>query len=86
MMLSIFSCVCWPPECLLWSNDCSLPIFSLACFLILSCMSCLYILEITPSSVASFETIFFHSEGCLFTLFTVSFDVHELTFNQILTP
>ena len=30
-------------------------------FLILSCMSCLYILEINPFSVVSFDTIFSHS-------------------------
>ena len=35
-------------------------------FLILSCMSCLYILEINPLSVASFANIFSHSEGFLF--------------------
>ena len=34
-------------------------------FFILSCMSCLYILEINPLSVASFANIFSHSEGCL---------------------
>ena len=39
-------------------------------FLILSCMSCLYILEINPLSVASFAVIFSHSEGCLFILFS----------------
>ena len=33
-------------------------------FLVLSCMSCLYILEIIPLSVVSFATIFSHSEGC----------------------
>ena len=33
-------------------------------FLILSCMSCLYILEINPLSVPSFANIFSHSEGC----------------------
>ena len=37
-------------------------------FLILSCMSCLYILEINPLPVVSFAIIFSHSEGCLFTL------------------
>ena len=37
-------------------------------FLILSCMSTLYILEI-PLSVASFANIFSHSERCLFILF-----------------
>ena len=33
-------------------------------FLVLSCMSCLYILEINPLSVVSFPIIFSHSEGC----------------------
>ena len=41
--------------------------------LILSCMSCLYILEINPLSVASFAIIFSHSEGFLLILFIVSF-------------
>ena len=35
-------------------------------FLALSCMSCLYILEINPLSVVSFAIIFSHPEGCLF--------------------
>ena len=47
-------------------------------FLVLSCLSYLYILEIDPLSVASFATIFSHSEGCLFTLFIVSFAVQKL--------
>ena len=47
-------------------------------FLILSCMSCLYILEINPLSVASFAIIFSHSEGCLFTLLIVSFIMKKL--------
>ena len=38
-------------------------------FLILSCMSCLYILEIYPLSVVSFANIFFHSEGCYYPSF-----------------
>ena len=42
-------------------------------FLVLCCMSCLYILEINSLSVASFAIIFFHSEGCLFMLLIVSF-------------
>ena len=41
-------------------------------FLILSCMSCVYILEINPLSVDLFANIFSHSEGCLFVLFVVS--------------
>ena len=35
-------------------------------FLELSCISCLYIFEISCLSVASFAIIFSHSEGCLF--------------------
>ena len=41
-------------------------------------MSCLYILEINPLSVASFTNIFSHSEECLFLLFMVSFAVQKL--------
>ena len=41
-------------------------------------MSCLYILEINPLSLASFANIFFHSKGCLFVLFMVSFAVQKL--------
>jgi len=47
-------------------------------FLVLSCMNCLYILEINPLSVVSFAIIFSHSEGCLFTLLIVSFAVQKL--------
>ena len=47
-------------------------------FLVLSCMSCLYILEINPLSVVSFAIIFSHSEGCLFTLLIVFFVVQKL--------
>ena len=47
-------------------------------FLVLSCMSCLYILEINHLSVVSFAIIFSHSEGCLFTLLIVSFAVQKL--------
>ena len=46
-------------------------------FLLLSCMSCLYILEINPLSVVSFAIIFSHSEGCLFTLLILSFGVQR---------
>ena len=38
----------------------------------------LYIFEISYLSVASFASIFSHSEGCLFTLLIVSFDVQKL--------
>ena len=40
--------------------------------LLLSCMSCLYTLEIKSLMVASFANIFPRSVGCLFVLFMVS--------------
>ena len=46
--------------------------------LVLSCISCLHILEINYLSVVSFAIIFSHSEGCLFTLLIVSFIVQKL--------
>ena len=47
-------------------------------YLLLSCMSCSYILEIKPLSVASFANIFSLSVGCLFVLFMISFAVQKL--------
>ena len=46
--------------------------------LILSCISCSYILEINPLSVVSFENILSHAEGCLFVLFMAFFTVQKL--------
>ena len=46
-------------------------------FLVLSCMSCFYILEINLLSVVSFAIIFSHPKGCLFILFIVSFAVQK---------
>ena len=46
--------------------------------LVLSYMSCLYILEINPLPVVSFAIIFSHSEGYLFILLIVSFPVKKL--------
>ena len=49
------------------------------CFLlVLSCMSWLYILEINSLSVVSLAIIFSHSEGCLFSVFVISFVVQNL--------
>ena len=53
-------------------------LIGLFAFLVLSCISCLYILEINPLSVVSFAIIFSHSEGCLFTLLIVFFAVQKL--------
>ena len=81
-MLSIFSCASWPSVCLLWRNVYLglLPIFYVVVwvFLILSCMSCLCILEINPLSVASFANIFSQSVSCLFALFMVSFALPKI--------
>ena len=53
-------------------------LIGLSVFLVLSCMSCLYILEINHLSAVSFAIIVSHSEGCLFTLLIVSFAVQKL--------
>ena len=47
-------------------------------FLVLSYMSCLYILKINYLSVVSIATILFHSEACLLALLIVSFAVLKL--------
>ena len=46
-------------------------------FLVLSCMSCLYILEISSLSVVFFAVNLSHSEDSLFNLFVVSFAVQS---------
>ena len=46
-------------------------LIGLLVFLVLSYMSCLYIVEINPLSVVSFAIVFSHSEGCLFTLIMI---------------
>ena len=42
-------------------------------FLVLSCMTCLCILENNPLPIVSFAVIFSHYEGCLFTRLIVFF-------------
>ena len=46
--------------------------------LVVSCMSCLYILEINSLSVVLFTIISYRSEDCFFTSFIVSFVVQKL--------
>ena len=53
--------------------------FNQTVFLISSWISCFYILEINPLSVASFAIIFYHSVGCLLILLTVYFEVSPHT-------
>ena len=50
----------------------------LLAFMLLSCICCLYFLEIKPLSVAPFGTIFSHSISYLFVFFLVSFAVKNL--------
>ena len=52
--------------------------FCVCVFLLLSCMSFLYILDINPLSDISFANIFSHLVGCLFILLMVSFAVQKL--------
>ena len=55
------------------------PFFSwVVCFLLLSCVSCLYISEGNLLSVTLFADVFSHSIGCLFILFIVPFAVLKL--------
>ena len=71
--------LCWPSVCLLWRKS----IFKSSAHsliglfvLLLSCMSCSYILEIKPLSVASFAHIFSQSLGYL--LLMVFFAMQKL--------
>ena len=53
-------------------------------FLVLSCISYLYILEINPLSVVSFAVILSHSEGCLYILLIVFLCcAKDFKFNQV---
>ena len=53
-------------------------------FMVLSYMSCLYILEINSLKIVSFAIIFSHSESCLFTLFySVLHSVKAFKFNYV---
>ena len=70
-MLNIFSRAYWPSVCLLWKKclfKCSAYVFNQVVFLILSCMSNLYILDLNPLLIISFTNIFPHSVSCLFAL------------------
>ena len=58
-------------------------LIGLLVFLVLSCMSCLYILEINPLSVVSFAVIFSHSEGCLVIIYRFLCCAEAFKFNYL---
>ena len=72
VILSIFSCACWPSICMSSLEKMSIHIFcwsfNSTAFLILICMNCSYILDSNPLLVISLVTIFPHTVGCLFIL------------------
>ena len=53
-------------------------------FLALSCMSCLYILEINPLSVVSFAIIFSHSKGVFSSCYSFLSCAKAIKFSQVL--
>jgi len=76
VMLSIFWCICWPFEDVLWNIVWSVCVFlSWFGFLLLlwSCMSILHAFLYWPSSNIWFANIFSHSAGCLFILVIIYF-------------
>ena len=64
MILSFFSCTCWPSVFIFWKNIQNLcPYFNQTVFWILSSMNSLYILYTIPLLVILFVNIFSHSVG-----------------------
>uniref|UniRef100_A0A9L0T2D5 Uncharacterized protein n=1 Tax=Equus caballus TaxID=9796 RepID=A0A9L0T2D5_HORSE len=82
MMLSILPCAYWPSVYLLLEKRLFRSfahfLIGLLGFLLLRCMSSLYILDINPLSDIWFANIFSQLLGCLFILLMVSFAVQKL--------
>jgi len=78
VILSTFSCTCWPFVCLLWNNVYSVPllVFKLDCLKLLSCMALYIFWTLMLYQIYALQLFFFHSIGCLFILFA-SFAVQK---------
>ena len=69
VILNIFSCTCWPFVCFLWKNVCSVSLLYLnqiACFLLLSCVSSLYIIWVLTHFIYDLQVFYlirFHFVG-----------------------
>ena len=74
-MYLLATCMSSLEKCLFYSAYFLIGLFV---FLILSYMSCLYILEINPLSVVSLAIIFSHSQGCLLIWLIFSFAVQKI--------
>ena len=74
-MYLLATCMSSLEKCLFYSAYFLIRLFV---FLILSYMSCLYILEINPLSVVSLAIIFSHSQGCLLIWLIFSFAVQKI--------